>query len=348
MTLNRSLFFTVVGLLFAALLVPLFVSTSLFFPFITGKNFAFRIIVELAGLGWVILVLLDKSYRPKFSWISIAIVAFVVVVGVADILGSNPVKSFLSNFERMEGWITLAHLLLYFLVLTAIFRTWAFWKRFFQVSVVVSAIVGIYGFMQLAGAAAIHQSVSRLDASFGNATYLAVYMLFHVFITVILLARHLKDSKIKDARDAKVWYADWVVYVYGAMMIVQAVILFFTATRGSILGLIGGFIVAAILVVVTERENKTLLKISVGVLVAIVALVGVFLLAKNTSFVKNNGVLGRIASISLNDGTTKSRFMIWDMAWKGVTQDPKHFVIGWGQESFNYLFNTYYNPGMYG
>jgi O-antigen ligase/tetratricopeptide (TPR) repeat protein len=348
MTLNRSIFFTVVGLLFAVLFVPLFVSTGLFFPFITGKNFAFRIIVELAGLGWVILVLLDKSYRPKFSWLSIAIVVFVVIVGVADILGSNPVKSFLSNFERMEGWITLAHLLLYFLVLTAVFRTWAFWKRFFQVSVVVSAIVSIYGFMQLAGAAAIHQSVSRLDASFGNSAYLAVYMLFHVFITAILLVRHLKDSKIKDARDAKVWYKDWVVYVYAAMMIVQATILFFTATRGSILGLVGGFVVAAVLAAITERENKTFRKISIGVLVVIIAIVGLFFLTKNTSFVRNNEVLGRIASISLSDATTKSRFMIWNMAWKGVTQDPKHFVIGWGQESFNYLFNTYYDPGMYG
>jgi O-antigen ligase/tetratricopeptide (TPR) repeat protein len=348
MALNRSLFYTTVGLLFVALFIPLFVSNSLFFPFITGKNFAFRIIVELAALLWVILMLRDKSYRPKFSWLSVAIAIFVAVVGVADILSSNPIKSFLSNFERMEGWITLAHLLLYYLVLTSVFRTWAFWKRFFQTSVAVSLIVCIWGFMQLAGAAAIHQSVSRLDASFGNATYLAIYMLFHIFITVILLAHHLKDSKNRDSRSSNAWYKDWVVYTYAIMAIVQAIVLFFTATRGSILGLIGGFMMVAILVAITERENKTLRKISIGVLVAIVALIGLFLLTKNTSFVKNNEVLGRIASISATDNTTKARFMIWGMAWQGVTQDAKHFVIGWGQESYNYIFNKYYNPGMYG
>lgn len=350
MTLNRSLFFSIAGLLFAVLFIPLFVSDSLFFPFITGKNFAFRIIIELAALGWVILMLRDRSYRPEFSWLSIAVTAFVVIIGVADILGSNPIKSFLSNFERMEGWITFAHLLLYFLMLTTIFRTWAFWKRFFQVSVGISAIVCVHGFMQLAGAAAIHQSLSRLDASFGNAAYLAVYMLFHVFITAVLLIRHLKDSKkeTKGIWQTDTWYTDWIVYIYAVMMILQATVLFFTATRGSILGLIGGLMVATILVAITEKENKTLRKISIGILVAIVALIGLFFLTKDTSFIKNNEVLGRIASISLSDNTTKARFMVWNMAWTGVTQDPKHFVIGWGQESFNYIFNKYYDPGMYG
>ena len=350
MTLNRSFFYTIVGLLFAVLFVPLFVSNGLFFPFITGKNFAFRIIVEIAALLWVILMLRDKTYRPKFSWITIAVTAFVVVIGIADAFGSNPVKSFFSNFERMEGWITLAHLLLYFLMLTAVLKTWAFWKRLFQTSIGVSAILCIYGFMQLAGAAAIHQSVSRLDASLGNAAYLAIYMLFHVFITVILLARHLKDRKnnTKNIWYANVWYKDLSVYAYLIVMIAQVTILFFTATRGSILGLIGGFTLTAILVAITERDNKTLRKISIGVLVAIVAIVGVFLLARNTSFVRNNEVLGRIASISVNDGTTRSRFMIWNMAWQGATQDAKHFTIGWGQESFNYIFNKYYDPGMYG
>lgn len=357
MTFNRSLFFTIVGLLFAVLFIPFIIGDgrffpNMFFPFITGKNFAFRIIVELATLAWVILVLRDKTYRPKFSWLAIAITVFVAIVGVADIFSSNPVKSFLSNFERMEGWITLAHLLLYFVVLTSVLRTWSLWKRFFQVSVGVSVVVCLYGFMQLTGSAAIHQSVSRLDASFGNATYLAIYMLFHIFIAVVLLVRHLKDSETVDRRDrsrsVNVWYKDWVVYLYAVVVIMQATVLFFTATRGSILGLVGGLMISAILVAITEKENKTLRKIFVGVLVAIVALIGLFFLTKNTSFVKNNEVLGRIASISVTDGTTKARFMIWNMAWKGVTQDPKHFVIGWGQESFNYLFSTYYDPGMYG
>ena len=342
MTLNRSLFFTIVGLLFAVLAVPLIVANNFFFPFITGKNFTFRILVEVAALLWVVLMLRDSQYRPKFSWLSIAVVVFVAIVGVADIFSANPIKSFLSNFERMEGWITMAHLLVYFLMLGTLFKKWSIWEKFLQTSVAVSIISCIYGFMQLGGVAAIHQSVSRLDASFGNSAYLAIYMLFHVFITIILLYRWIKRKYF-----GLVWYADPIFYVYIVIVLMQASVLFFTATRGSILGLIGGLIIACILVAITEREQLMLRKVAIGILIGLVAIVGLFLMTKNSAFVQHNEVLSRIASISASDGTTKSRFMIWNMAWQGAVSSPKHFLIGWGQESFNYVFNQYYNPGMY-
>jgi len=342
MTLNRSLFFTVVGLLFAVLLVPLFVSNTLFFPFITGKNFSFRILVEIAALLWVVLLLREAQYRPKFSWLAISVVTFVAIVGIADIFSANPIKSFLSNFERMEGWITMAHLLVYFLMLGTLLKKWSIWEKFLQTSVAVSVISCIYGFMQLGGVAAIHQSSTRLDASFGNSAYLAIYMLFHVFITIILLNRWIKRRYF-----GLPWYQDPLVYIYAVIIAMQASVLFFTATRGSILGLLGGFIIAGILVAITERENRTLRKVSIGILIGLVAIVGLFFLIKNTAFVQHNEVLSRFSSISLSDNTTKSRFMIWNMAWQGVTDSPKHFLIGWGQESFNYIFNKYYNPGMY-
>ena len=37
--------------------VVLIISNSLFFPFITGKNFTFRIIVEIIFAAWIILAL---------------------------------------------------------------------------------------------------------------------------------------------------------------------------------------------------------------------------------------------------------------------------------------------------
>jgi tetratricopeptide (TPR) repeat protein len=36
--------------------------------------------------------------------------------------------------------------------------------------------------------------------------------------------------------------------------------------------------------------------------------------------------------------------MIWGLAWEGFKERP---IVGWGQEGFNYVFNKYYNPGMY-
>jgi len=98
--------------------IPLIVSNSLFFPFITGKNFTFRIVVEIIFAAWVILAVTDKTYRPKKSPILYALGAFIALIALSDAFGINPFKSFWSNYERMEGWVALAHFFAYLYLLT--------------------------------------------------------------------------------------------------------------------------------------------------------------------------------------------------------------------------------------
>src|SRR3954467_14207183 len=78
--------------------IPLFVANgsflpNLFFPFITGKNFAFRIIVELMFGAWAILAATDPAYRPRRSWFLYSLLAFVGIIAIADMVGVNPYKS---------------------------------------------------------------------------------------------------------------------------------------------------------------------------------------------------------------------------------------------------------------
>ncbi len=75
MTNNQFKYIILAGL-FAIPFVPFVVTSSLFFPFITGKAFVFRLIVEIIFACYVALAIRDKSYRPKFSWISGAILDF--------------------------------------------------------------------------------------------------------------------------------------------------------------------------------------------------------------------------------------------------------------------------------
>src|SRR3989344_3398234 len=172
------------GLLFTPFLV-LFVSKIMYFPFITGKNFLFRIFVEILAVFWVWLIAAYPRWRPKFSAITFSYAAFMLILIAATIFGISPYKSFWSSFERMEGLFGHLHFFLYFLMLTSIFKTARDWKLFFNVSIAVSAIVTIYAFVQLAGGAVIHQGGMRVDATLGNAIYLAVYLLFHLFLLAI-------------------------------------------------------------------------------------------------------------------------------------------------------------------
>jgi len=312
----------------------------MFFPFITGKNFIFRIIVELIVGAWIILAVRDRSYRPQKSFLLWAFVAFVALIGVSNVLGPNPTKSFWSNFERMEGWVTLVHLLGLFLVSSSVLKTQKLWDRFFYSSIGVSVVVGIYGLLQLAGSIEIHQGGVRLDATFGNATYLAIYMLFHLFILAFFAARRFTEK----GHTIKTMWGDWALYLLGLIGLLQFIILFNTATRGAILGLVGGVLLTYILIGLFEKKYISLRKIALLKLVIVLLIVGAFFALKGTSFIKNSLTLGRIADISLEETTTLSRFLVWDMAWKGFKEKP---IFGWGQENFNYVFNENYNPKMY-
>src|SRR5687767_14284643 len=98
------------GALFLVPLTPLIVANSFFFPFITGKAFYFRIVIEIAVVAWVVLAVLDAEYRPRFSWIGAAVVGFVAWMFIANLFAIDVPKAFWSNFERMEGWVLLVHL----------------------------------------------------------------------------------------------------------------------------------------------------------------------------------------------------------------------------------------------
>lgn len=330
MNINKFLQWFVLGGLFLVLFIPLYVSDSMFFPFITGKNFAFRIIIELITGAWIILALRDAAYRPKKSLILYGAGALVLVMAIATMLSENPFKSFWSNYERMEGFVSLAHFFAYFAVASSILAAKNLWERFFQTSLMVNVILVGYGVLQLAGKLAINQGGVRVDATFGNTTYFAVYLLFHIFIAAFLAVRHKGAS--------------WIRYVYGAIALADIFMLYNTATRGAILGLLGGVILTTILIALFEKQNVVLKKFAIGVLMIAILVPITVLTFRNASWVKESPVLARFTSISLSETTTKSRFMVWNMALQGFKERP---VFGWGQESFNFVFNEYYDPKMY-
>lgn len=328
------------GFIFLIPFIPLYVANNLFFPFITGKAFAFRILVEIAVALWVLLVLHNRKYAPRFSWMSIGVLAFTIAVFVADMAGMSVLRSLWSNSERMEGWVTIVHLWAYFLLLTSLFGTGAegkhMWHRYFNITIVAAILVGFYGMFQLFGWAEIHQGSSRIDASLGNAAYMAVYMLIHVFLALYLSFYERAKRKMG------------LSWTYMAIAAFFTFILFETATRGTILGLVGGLMLALALYTLFGKGEPTKSRGTAFGVIILIILLGVGLVAaKNTSFVKNHEALNRLASISISDTQTQARAYIWPMAIKGTFENTKTALIGRGQENFNYIFNDNYNPKMW-
>ncbi|MBL7045857.1 MAG: O-antigen ligase family protein, partial [Parcubacteria group bacterium] len=70
--------------------------------------------------------------------------------------------------------------------------------------------------------------------------------------------------------------------------------------------------------------------------------VGGFMFARGSSFVKDSPVLSRLASISISEGDP--RFAVWNMGYQAFKERP---ILGWGQENFIFAFNKYYDPKIY-
>jgi len=312
--------------LFAIPFIPLIVSDQMFFPFITGKNFTFRIIVEVIFVSWGLLALLDKAYRPRFSWIAVAGLAFLVIMGIADALGEYPLKSFWSNFERMDGYVTLVHFYLLLLVIGSTLRTKKMWSYFIHTSLAVALYVGMYGLAQQAGF--IEGGRNRLDSTLGNAAYMAVYMLFHIFFVLWMMVR------------SKDWFHRGL---YLILLGVFIYVLLLTGTRGTFIGFMGGGLIAAIYLAIFSRSYPQVRKVALGGMALIIVFVALLVAFKDNPGVTDNNALRRISNISLEKDLTL-RATIWSLALEGVKERP---LLGWGQGNFNYVFNKNFDPSLY-
>jgi O-antigen ligase/tetratricopeptide (TPR) repeat protein len=330
MSIKSILFWiVVVGLFAIPAVIPFIVSSSLFFPFITGKAFTFRIIVEVIFVFWFLLAMCDKAYRPRFSNILLAVGIFIGVLMISDFFAQNPHKAFWSNYERMEGFVSIFHMALYFIVAGSILVTEKLWINFFRLNVLTSIFLSFYGFFQLAGKITINQGGVRVDGTLGNASYFGGYVMIMIFLSLFLLAR---DNK------------SWWKWVYMIAIVFDSVILYHSATRGALLGLIGGILLSTGLVVFLGKDRPIFKRISLVILFLVLIISGFVYLYRDNSFVQKHAPLARLTSINTNSADAQARFMVWEMAWQGFKEKP---IFGWGQEGFNFVFNKYYNPNMY-
>ncbi len=338
--MNKVLWYASVVPLFLVPALALVIANDLFFPFITGKGFGFRMLVEIAFFAWIALMLFDARYRPKFSWILVVFTGFVAWMFIANIFALNPHKAFWSNFERMDGWVTLIHLLMFLIVATSVFtqKLWKWWGITF---LSVASCVVFYGLMQIicvghacgaqGGLFEIRQGGVRVDSTFGNAIYLANYIAFAILLATFFFVR-AKDTTAR--------------FFLALFVFLAGIVLFYTASRGAILGLFVGAGVGALSLLYFSRHAPFARKariIGASILACVAIFWGGLFLLKDTALVSQEPTLGRLASVFRAE-ELQTRFTIWEMAYQGFLERP---ITGWGQEGFNYVFNFYYNPSLY-
>src|SRR5687768_6172790 len=97
----RHALYCVLGLLMLVPLASLVMNFGInsYFPYIVPGAIAFRALTVIAFFLWVIMAVRDPKYRLPMTTIAWSFTAFIVIVGIADAAGVDPIRSFWSNFE---------------------------------------------------------------------------------------------------------------------------------------------------------------------------------------------------------------------------------------------------------
>jgi len=296
---------------YLALFTPLVINTKFFFPFVAPKTIFFRIIVEVILVAYLFLVAINKSFRPRITPLTIAVVLFLAIFILASFAGINPHRSFWSTNERMTGILTMLHLFAFFLILSSVWRERKDWERVLGVSIIVGVILSLYILLG-------NEVSSRGGGTIGNTSFMAAYLLFDVFfaITLLLAKRGL-----------------WQIFA-GISLLIMTPVLLNSTGRGAIVAFFGGLFLLGLGYLLFSQ--KTTLKRLAWAIILVLVISGILLAVIQPALVTNE--------LDVNFKEMKSRFVVWEKGWKGFLERP---ILGWGPENFIVVFGKYFNSCMF-
>ncbi len=325
--------------------VPLFYLSKSVYPYIFPKHALFQIIAE-AILGiWVALAVLEPAYRPKRSVLLYSVLGFGGILLLTGFLGEDFYRSFWSVQERLTGIIFFLHLIAVYVAARSSFSLLP-WRRLAIASLGTAGLISIMGLIQLwnPNLLLVEPIYSRPGATFGNPTFLAGYLTFHLFIGLYGIVTALLERKGKSARERRggteLWVLSGLVFLYGIMLLN-------TQTRGDLLGFAIGVLSIFAWYAFSNSQRQHL---PIGkaiwyrwVLGIIVVSAGIFWFTRTATLWRHVPGLSRFSEVSSEGLSSQPRVIALRAGWEGIKEKP---ILGWGWENFNIVFNKYYDPAV--
>lgn len=323
--------------LYLILLTPLIFSRSLVFPFATLKVFVFHSLIEIIFALWLGLIIFSKEHRPRLTLLTKVLAVFFIVLIVSSVFGIDWSRSLWSTQDRMLGLVSLLHFGALFLILRSLWRELK-WKNYLFFSFGVSSVVAFFtvaiGLRLIDAMDAYKWFLSgyfRPGTFFGNPSFTAVYLLFHIFIGIWLFFEFFRERK-------KI-----LSFLTALFVFLNIFGVFFTETRGAILGLLAGILF--LLFFFSFGKEKFLRKISVCLLILIFLSGVVFWFTQSSSFWRKVPGIGReiISASSFRTADLAPRLITLKAGWESFLERP---ILGFGFENFRYPFDRHYDPRL--
>ena len=313
--LKKVVFFSILF----ALVAPLVISRSMFFPFVAPKSIYFMFFAQISFFSWLVLVVHNRNFLPKKNIVFISLSIYIFILFLSSIFGVNFQESFWSNYERMTGFLMHLHLFGFFIAATSVFKRKE-WNIVFSFTVIIASIISLISlYDRFIGIDTIE---FRGGATFGSTSFMATYLLFNAFVAIYLFFENKKN-----------------IYKYiGAVnfIIISLGIIYNTRGRAVFVSFFSSIILLFFLWLFFEKKGF------LRVLSAIVLFMGLVIFIAGFSIVVNpNSQFSESMLEKFNLGTIGGRTIIWDISIKGFLDRP---FLGWGPKNFYLAFHKYYNP----
>ncbi|MFH1078174.1 MAG: O-antigen ligase family protein [Patescibacteria group bacterium] len=309
--------------IYGGLLMPAFFWPVVIFPFVYSKLSFFQFLIGLTFPAYLILAWAEPKYRPRHSILYLAIGAYFLAMLASVIFSVDPLRAWWGNQERMNGLFTLLHFFAWLTMTVGMIRTWPQWRRLLNYQIAISVFMAIVALLQKPfPKLLLFQAGDRVGGLLDNPIYMAAYQIFSFFFIALLWL------KGPTGRTAKLWYAFALLIDIGAFIVAQS--------RGALVGLAAGILVFAVAYAIMTPSRKARRIVLGGVVLCFVAYGALFAL-KDTALISGSP-LARFTNFS---GATRTRFIAWEIAWKGFVERP---ITGSGLDTFHITFNEKYNP----
>lgn len=291
------------------------------------KVFCQRVLtlISLSFWAWEVFI---RGGRIRFTPVEILVAAFLVWTTISTIVSIHPETAFFGKYRRFEGLASFFnYATMYFLVLQMADGP----KRLRQLANTFFAtgfLVAFYGVLQYLGKDFLEWGqlpfeVNRAFSTYGNPDLLGGFLMFSFFVS-LGLAFSQRNTWIRG------------IYWLGVLVNAACIIVAFTRSAwvGSFVGLIAFGIIAWRQRMRWVSEDWVF---SGAALAAAVWPAIKSMSPDNPNAVMNFGL--RVKSIfEFGEGSAKTRFEIWEAAWRGIKARP---IFGFGPDTFRLVFPTY-------
>jgi O-antigen ligase len=298
-----------------------------FTPFIHAKTAIFGTVVHrtlyfwtIIDIGLLVVIVRQQVITLKFSFLQLAVIIYLIISLCSALFGYDIYLNLFSNFERMMGFLSLLHFVIFFFI----FSNASFTIRETNILLLLSLFIG-FGISIFGISETLNGRYDRAESILSNPMHFAIYLIALIYLGIYCFYR---------------WQNPFSRVACMLFLIVSLLALVLTQTRAGIISLGFGSITAALIYIL--QSNKKLLYSSYLLLFSLI-LTGLGWLVFNYTHWQDMPLINRLADIDFTDDTFMVRLRLWKMCLFNSFERP---LLGWGQGSFIYFYFSHFTSDL--